>query len=154
MKLGGSDAVVVRAGQISDLVKNWISSLGKAARSRKRDMLEDVGKGEKELDNVEQFVQKAKEEIPSQMKKAVKGDAKCFCTMTLWLASILLYRNHQRPGAVANATLQEYEEARVAEEGRRRYKVIMVSSHKTGTTCKSSALHQRSSQALVLFSSF
>lgn len=68
------------------------------------------------------------------MKKAVKGAAKCIRTLTLWLAGFLLYGNHQRPGAVANATLQEYEEARVVEEGRKRYKVIMVKRHKTGTT--------------------
>ena len=54
--------------------------------------------------------------------------------MTLWLAGILLYSNHQRPGAIVNATLREYEDARMVEEGRKRYKVILVSNHKMGTT--------------------
>ena len=118
IKIEGSEAEVVRAGQVSDLVKNWLSSLGKVARARKRDILEDMGK---ELGNVENFLDQAR---PSLIMQVVKGDTKSRRGLTLWLAGVLLYGNHQRPGARANATLKEYEEAWVVEEGKRRYKVI------------------------------
>ena len=76
----------------------------------------DCGKGEKELGNVEAFLEHARAEIPSLIKQVVKGDTKSRRVLTLWLAGVLLYGNHQRPGAVANATLKEYEKARVVEE--------------------------------------
>ena len=50
------------------------------------------------------------------------------------VAGCLLLTNHQRPGAVVNATLSEYEAAKTTTVGRREYKTFMVMHHKTGTT--------------------
>ena len=52
----------------------------------------------------------------------------------IWLAGVLMHCNAQHPGAVANATLQEYEAATTFTHGRETYKTIMVSCHMTGTT--------------------
>ena len=59
---------VIKVGQVSELVKNWISSLGKAMRARKRDMLEDMGKGEEELGNMAAFLDKARN-YPLQLSR-------------------------------------------------------------------------------------
>ena len=55
-------------------------------------------------------------------------------TVTVWLAGCLLLTNHQRPGAIANMTLEDYNRAATATEGRDAYTTICVSKHKTGTT--------------------
>ena len=74
---------------------------------------------------------KAREELASPSKQAMNRDPKARHGLTLWFAGVLLYGNHQRPVAIAKATLREYENARMVEEGRKKY---MMSNHKMGTT--------------------
>ena len=51
------------------------------------------------------------------------------------IARNLLYKNWQRPGAIANATLQEFEQCKVMQVGNRREPlfVMKVHKHKTAT---------------------
>ena len=55
-------------------------------------------------------------------------------TIVLWLAGCLLYTNEQRPGAIANLTIDQYKKGKISVEGRSSYFTIAVSKHKTGTT--------------------
>ena len=47
--------------------------------------------------------------------------------ITIWLAGSLLHCNAQRPGAVTNTTLSEYQAATLSSIG---HKTILVVSHK------------------------
>ena len=50
---------------------------------------------------------------------------------TIVLAGSLLYKNWQRPGGVANATVQEFEAAKVVGRGEELVYVMSVEHHKT-----------------------
>ena len=50
--------------------------------------------------------------------------------ITIWLAGSLLHCNAQRPGAVTNTTLSEYQAATLSSIGHETYKTILVVSHK------------------------
>ena len=52
----------------------------------------------------------------------------------IWLAGSLLHSNAQRPGAVTNATLAEYELATTSTIGRATYRTFFVENHKTAVT--------------------
>ena len=54
--------------------------------------------------------------------------------VVVWLAGALMLSNHQRPGAIANATMAEYRAAKTTTVGRATYKTFPVANHKTGTT--------------------
>ena len=47
------------------------------------------------------------------------------------LAGSLLYKNWQRPGAIVNATLREFEEAKVVREREKSLNVMSVEHRKT-----------------------
>ena len=51
----------------------------------------------------------------------------------VWMAGCLLLSNHQRPGAVANATLTEWAASKATVVGRKEYKTFYVTDHKTAT---------------------
>ena len=44
--------------------------------------------------------------------------AKTVRSTSLWLAGVLLYGNHQRPGGISNAKLTEHNNANIIEEER------------------------------------
>ena len=46
------------------------------------------------------------------------------------LAGSLLYKNWQRPGAIVNATLQEFEQCKVMQVGNRREPLFVMKVHK------------------------
>ena len=55
-------------------------------------------------------------------------------------AGRLLYRNAQRPGAIANMTLGEYDNAILHGEGEGEVLMIRVANHKTGLTERASVI--------------
>ena len=57
-----------------------------------------------------------------------------FRKIVIWLAGSLMHMNAQRPGAVADATVEEYRAATTTTQGRESYKTFYVSQHKTQTT--------------------
>ena len=73
-------------------------------------------------------------------KTITQGDLR---RIMLWLAGSLLHSNAQRPGAVTNTTLEEYEAATVSSVGRETYKTFLVANHKTGTTGRAKLMADR-----------
>ena len=112
----------------------------KKARADKRASLEEMSECPSLwLQNISSFVRN--EQMVTLLNRTIqrvsKGEtvpaATSRCIM-IWLAGALLHFNAQRRGAVANATLKEYDAATISTHGRETYKSIMVSCHKTGTT--------------------
>ena len=55
-------------------------------------------------------------------------------------AGRLLYRNAQRPGAIVNMTLREYDRAILHGEGEGEVLMVRVANHKTGLTERASVI--------------
>ena len=130
----------VRAEKCLTLLTNWLSTLAKEARVAKRTHLEDMSDNPSPSFSVidrfttsEMMVQNLQSAVVKLRKGKTVTQADLRRIM-LWLAGSLLHSNAQRPGAVTNATLEEYEAATVSSVGRETYKTFLVSNHKTGTT--------------------
>lgn len=63
-----------------------------------------------------------------------KVDQNILRRITIWLAGSLMHTCAQRPGAIVNMTLEEYQAASLTVVGRTKYKSIRVANHKNGTT--------------------
>ena len=130
----------VKAEKCLTLISNWLSTLGKEARRVKRTHLEEMSeRGRSSMCEIDHFVQN--ERMKRSMLAAVESRAKGkrvaqgeLRQIMVWLAGALLHCNAQRPGAVTNATLDEYQSATISTIGRDTYKTILVSNHKTATT--------------------
>ena len=122
------------------VVSNWVATLGKRARADKRVTLEDMSeRPSPQLHNITSFArnQQMATLLHSTIEKVTKGEKVPAATsrrIMIWLAGALLHCNAQRPGAVANAALMEYNTATTSTHGRETYKTFLVSRHKTGTT--------------------
>ena len=141
LSLGLDDSDLPKVERVKHLIKNWIAVGGREARTKNRNLLEDMtGKPfERELTEVDKFLQLHEMQLLTrELVRAAKTDkpvaSKELRSLVLWLAGCLLYANHQRPGAIINITLAEYEESRVTTEGKSTYRTILVANHKTSTT--------------------
>ena len=67
--------------------------------------------------------------LEAQRDEAVAGIRLDHCTVAL--AGSVLYKNWQRPGAVANASVKEFEEAKVIRQGGELMHLMYVEHHKT-----------------------
>ena len=120
-----------------EIIKSWASTLGKEAKAQKRVQLEDMGEGSGHLSAIQAFMENDQVRARSLTSSARKGKPlkpNSIRSVTIWLAGVLLNGNHQRPGAISNARIEEFKSSRVVEEGRQRYTVILVNDHKSATT--------------------
>ena len=110
----------VRAEKCLTLLTNWLLTLAKEARVAKRTHLEDMQSPSfSKIDHFttsEMMVQNLKSAVVKLRKGKTVTQADLQRIM-LWLAGSLLHSNAQRPGAVTNATLEEYEAATVSSVG-------------------------------------
>ena len=126
-----------KAEKCLTLITNWLSALGKEAR---RINLEEISeKGSASLTEIERFAKCS--EMSVSLRKVVGKIRNQQMTsqhdlrlIMVWLAGCLLHCNAQRPGAVTNASLAEYESATTSKIGRETYKTIIVANHQTATT--------------------
>ena len=131
----------IKAEKCLTLICNWLSTLGKEARRVKRVHLEEISdrSSSVSMSEIERFA-RSKEMMRSMQtavnninskKIVIQTDLR---TIMIWLAGSLLHCNAQRPGAVTNIRLSEYQAATLSSIGRETYKTILVSNHKTATT--------------------
>lgn len=129
-----------KAEKCPTLIGNWISALGKEARRVSRANLEDMAeKGSSSMSGIDQFCRCG--EMHQMLNKAVRDAMKGVKVPTrdtrkivIWLMGCLLHSNAQRPGAIANATLEEYQASTMFTMGRDTYFSFFVAHHKTSTT--------------------
>ena len=140
VQLGLDTSETVKADKCLLFVANWISAIGKEARQAKRINLEEMAdrgaapmggiddfcKSEEMVKSLDLMVQKA-----NGGKKLASRNIQC---AAVWLAGCLLHTNAQRPGAICNATVTEYEKAVVTTAGREKYTTFYVRHHKTAST--------------------
>ena len=120
-------------------MKNWSSVLGKVARRRNRIRLADISDQPVDLSGVEAFInchalKQLTKDIVTKAKQRKHISTQHLRVVVLWLAGALLLSNHQRPGAIINATMAEYRAAKTTTVGRATYKTFVVANHKTSTT--------------------
>ena len=65
------------------------------------------------------------------------------------LAGSLLYKNWQRPGAIVNATLTEFENANVVRTGDETVFVMKVVDHKTGSKGTANVVVEKTAHARI-----
>ena len=133
-------AATIEAQKCQSLVSNWLSTLGKEVRKEKRVHLEEMSdRGRAALSEIDMFARcpamiKAMQSAVAKVKAATPVLQPDLRQLTVWLAGCLMHSNAQRPGAIINATIDEYNRATVEVIGREPYKTIVVVSHKTSTT--------------------
>lgn len=151
-------AKTVQAEKCLTLIGNWLSTLGKEARKMKRAHLEDMSdRGSASMTEIERFTRST--EMANSLRTLVQrtkagervaqGDLR---QIMIWLAGCLLHSNAQRPGAITNATVEEYGAATVSTVGREVYKTLLVANHKTATTGRAKlTLNRYLTQQMDLF---
>ena len=144
-------AETIKAEKCLTLISNWLSTLGKEARRAKRVHLEEMcdRSSSVSMSEIERFSRS--EKMMLLIKTAAqKIDSKEMISqtdlrkITVWLAGSLLHCNAQRPGAVTNTTLSEYQAATLSSIGRETYRTILVVNHKTATTGRAKLTADRS----------
>ena len=144
-------AETIKAEKCLTLISNWLSTLGKEARRAKRVHLEEMcdRSSSVSMSEIERFSRS--EKMMCLIKTAAqKIDSKEMISqtdlrkITVWLAGSLLHCNAQRPGAVTNTTLSEYQAATLSSIGRETYRTILVVNHKTATTGRAKLTADRS----------
>ena len=121
------------------LIRNWASVLGKAARQANRERLEELSEQPVSFGDIDELVrcqalhQKLHESV-DLVKKGKPVGGHDIGNLTVWVAGCLLLTNCNRPGAIANMTVEEYRKAITTTVGRVTTISIAVSKHKTGTT--------------------
>ena len=141
----------IKAQKCLTLVSNWLSTLGKEARRVNRVHLQEMSdrSSSVSMSEIERF---ARSEVMMRLmqmtvktinsnKIVIQADLR---KIMLWLAGSLLHCNAQRPGAVTNITLSEYQAATLSSIGRETYKANLVSNHKTATTSRAKLTADRS----------
>lgn len=125
--------------KVKGVLKNWRSVLGRDVRLANRERLEEMSENPVTLEGSHAFLscQELKylvSRLIAQPKKKQEVKSTELRSAVIWLAGSLLLGNHQRPGAVVNATLEEYQSAKLMTFGRWQYETFYVRQHKTGTT--------------------
>ena len=140
--------------RVKGILKNWRIVYSRDAKRENRERLEDLSEAPPSLECVNEFIQcqdlhSLAKNIFSLAKgnKDVKGQD--IRTVILWLAGSLLLTNHQRPGAIVNAKIEEYMAAKEVKVGRDTYKTFYVKQHKTGTTGRAKITANKQLSALL-----
>ena len=112
----------LKAEKCNKLISNWLVTLGKQARRVKQIHLEnlsdkaDAHKSENKRfshsDHMKSSLYKAVEKA-KKGERIPQGDLR---QIIIWPAGSFLHCNAQRPGAITNATVDEYRAATVPEE--------------------------------------
>lgn len=126
-----------KAEKCLTLMSNWMSAIGKEAKRLKRVNLEDMSTAS--MSDIERFAKCEKmtsllKETVQKIEKGKEVDQVDLRQIMLWLAGSLMHSNAQRPGAVTNATLEEFKAGTKSTIGREEYKTFLVEKHKTSTT--------------------
>ena len=137
LSLDPADSIM--AEKTLTVISNWSSVLGKGSRKTKRANLEDMAIAPTSMAEIDKFVNshemsRLNENIVSRMRKGETVAQADLSKAMVWLAGCLLHSNAQRPGAVTNATLNEFHAATTSTIGRETYLTILVTNHKTSTT--------------------
>ena len=126
----------IKASRISDSLQGWKATLRKQKTKKRVQRMEDLSSSSLSLDEVDQVL-KCQEMWEEYTKVAhqhgggqVSSSTLDLCTTII--ATLLTFRSWQRPGAVANATLQEYKQRKEVKTGSDVMTVIRVVEHKTG----------------------
>lgn len=127
------------ATRMEVLMKAWCSSIGKEARKQNRNKLEEKSEEPVDFGDIDSFVKcHALHQLASKLARDARDglqvNRKDLRSVTVWLAGCIMHTNHQRPGAVCNATIGEYSRATEIEKGRTTYLTFRVQNHKTATT--------------------
>ena len=139
VNLGLDSGETMKAEKCLTLVANWIAAIGKEVRRTRRIHLEDMSdKGPVPISTIDDFCQspvmtKRLDTAVRRAKESKKVPLSEVRHIGIWLAGSLLHSNAQRPGAISNATLKEYENSSVTTVGRESYTTFYVEKHKTGT---------------------
>ena len=125
--------------KVKSVLKNWRSVLGREVRQANQERLEDMSENPVGFEDSQAFLscpelRSLTLDIIAQAKRKQPVKGPDLRSAVLWLAGSLLLANHQRPGAVVNATTDEYTSAKITTFGRDQYKTFYVRQHKTGTT--------------------
>ena len=131
----------LKAAKSMTVINNWIKRVGKEMRKHRRNRLEDMSEAgrEQSMGDIHHFATSDEMQLELQrvIEKIQRGQnvqQPDLRRIMVWLAGSLLHTNSQRPGAIVNATLTEYERATLSTVDRKAYKTFLVANHKTGTT--------------------
>ena len=125
--------------RMKTFLKNWGSVYGKEARRLNRERLEDLSETPVNFEGATLFIscpemRSLSRSVINKAKASQPLKGSDTRSVVIWLAGALMLANHQRPGAVVNATLDEYKQAKLTTIGRCTYKTFYSRSHKTATT--------------------
>ena len=142
---GASDEVefVSRAESTFRKLKDFRASFRGEKSKRERARLEDLAENLHETSDVITFLQSSPvTKIFEQCCSALLKDPSLseYNKALAICAGRLLYRNAQRPGAIVNMTLREYDRAILHGEGEGEVLMIRVANHKTGLTERASVI--------------
>lgn len=114
------DGRLRKATQMSESIKAWKSTLRKEKRKRRVECMEKLSAAPISFDDANDLLESEElwEHFLDCMEKVEAGEKLSEgslkdCTSTI--AAMMLFKSWQRPGAVVNATLQEYHASKVVK---------------------------------------
>ena len=148
-------ALYSKVTQMENVLTGWKTTLRKTKRKLRKSRLQKLSSESLSLDEVSALLDS--QAIWTQFNQtcidAERGETIAACRLdqaTIALAGSLLFKNWQRPGAVVNATLAEFEEAKVVREGREVLYIMSVENHKTALEGVAKVILQPVDQARVV----
>ena len=134
--LKDSPEMVEKARHTLLLIQGWKTTLRRDKRKLMKKRLEDLSCQDLSLDEVNSVVEDRElwQKFDRTCSRVERGE--CISTtllndVTILLATCILFKNWQRPGAVANVTLDEFEQAKLLTKGSPPVYLLSVREHKT-----------------------
>ena len=131
-----NDPVYGKVLRMEDVIGGWKATLRKSKRKLRKSRLQQLSSELLSLDEVSALLKCDRvwadfHSTCSEVKSRVPVPSASLDQATTVLAGSLLYKNWQRPGAIVNATRDEFSTAKVCREGKETFFVMGVVNHKT-----------------------
>ncbi len=126
----------LKAQQMSETIKGWKTTLRKQKRKKRVQRLEDLSATSLSPDEVDQVIkcESMWDEFAKTLRDVERGlevSTSSLNQCTVMVAMLLTFRSWQCPGAVSNATLEEYRTREQVRAGDDLMTVVRVVEHKT-----------------------
>ena len=134
-----SEGLHLRASHMLELIAGWKSTLRKQKRKLRKKRLQELSCQDLKLEEINELLENTAlwQEFDNTCTRTKQGETLAKerlnqCSVTL--AASILYKNWQRPGAIANATLEEFSACKLMQQkdGKAPSVYVMcVKEHKT-----------------------